>query len=159
MIIHDDQWHYQLYLWSRRAWFRFWHREDLFEQEMRDTSEHVNLCPYMRTLGLYLPFIVLTHAAVVAVLAYVLFWMPTTLAPHVSLGFTWAGFLATVIRVIGVLVAVMPVIAFIAGVVWLWWRIPRKPRKGPSIFAVMAAYVEAAHDAVCPRIPIKHGRS
>ena len=161
MVIHTDQWHFRLYLWSRQLLLQFRGRRELFD-ELRVRHFGVNLCPYMRTLVVWMPIVVMLHLAVFGWIAYVYVVMPLRLFGAMAVGIILAKTIAAMIA--GVVFG-----SILIGLVKLYslfmdWRAdyraahPAAEAAHPQrfgFFKLLGAYLRAAHDKVCPHIEVK----
>ena len=159
MIFHDDQWHLRLYRWSRKVWLHFWNQDI----DQVDSRVAVGLCPYVRTIFLYMPLIVALHLGVFAAAGYVLLVQPIMWFGALPFGIfigKLVGIVAVAAVCIGGIVGVVMAIAAISE--WLENRTATHkvkrvaPDDRPSFSRVIRMWWKAIHDRMCPLIEIKH---
>lgn len=165
MVIYTDQWHFRLYLWSRQILRQFRGSLDYFDDQ-RERRFGVNLCPYIRTLMLWMPLVVALHLIVFGLVAYVYVIMPFQLFGAMAIGIVLAKVLAAVITGVvffGIIVGLVKLFG-----VFMDWRadyriahpVPEVPvgAQRPQrfgFFKLLGAYLRAAHDKICPHIEVK----
>jgi hypothetical protein len=152
----DKRWHVRLYLWAEPIVAEFFDRGSHVYHYRKSYEVHTNLCPYMRTILLWLPLALLVNVATWAMAVATVTYIPGRL-------FGWKGWGLTVLVTaagVGLLLLML----------WLrqWYRErqearpPKVPDVGPhdrtpGFGSAVREWVRKKHEGICPSITIKVG--
>lgn len=159
MELNRSFWYVRLFFWSLGIWRAF--REDDYRYDRsRVEKSGTNLCFFIRVMVVYMPVVLLLHAAFAAVAVASLTALPIYLFGGITYGWT--------------LTAIAVVIGTIWGVKVALQRAARRERtqvkfvehkqetrpaaevteapRGPGFFEVLWAYLVAAKKKICPSI-------
>jgi hypothetical protein len=127
ITIFRNSWHFKLY--------RFYQRR--FNNDY-NYPNYVNLCPYMRTLLLWLPLQYVVRVAIISLVTLVFLF-----------GFVGSMSLKQVLIMLALTIASMVILGgIIFGIFWLVEREPSEPT------TLIGAWIKAKHDKICPSMRV-----
>jgi hypothetical protein len=145
----DRRWHVRLYLWADPIVAKFFDTHSHTEQS--DTI-HTNLCPYMRTLLLWLPLTLAVNLLTVAAVITTGVILPMRI-------FGWGGYLGTLVTIA---LIVLVFLGFsVARDKYARWSRSREMHRHhhidptPGFSAALGEYAHKVHEGICPRITIE----
>lgn len=150
MKVSRRQWHFRVYSWTRKRLDNFSNRRN--EMRRFDPSvDQVNLCPYMRTLLLYLPLLIVIHLGVFAWLIYTLIWLPAQWLPLLTIHPLWI-----ILKFLGLVALCGATIGAVgAGGAWSVGKCIEQNKQHAGFCYLVAQYYKSIHDHFCPQIAVE----
>lgn len=152
--VHENSWHYKLYLKAVDLWFDFKgdkeshydYEKGAYVKERNVLKAQSNLCFYMRVILVWAPVVYLSQVALAAFAAYTLIVLPIALA-----GLT-ATYLATATVILGCSVVLF--VLFGISYVYEAWRWRDRDTKVDNFFSLCIEFIKAKKKKICPTINI-----
>lgn len=152
IVLKKHDWKTQLFAFAERQKAKFHGRGDWSGTRWQD--EGTNLCYFMRSIILYLPFIGLMHVLAFAVPLWAL-----VIYPVMGLGYDWWLVPAWVLGIAAVVVAIILIIVYFVTEhekrkenMTLEQVQARREAKARSAWGLTTAYFKARKESICPLI-------
>ena len=149
----------RLYVWASRTWRAFIAKPD------DGREDYTNICLYIRTIAVWLPLVLLVHAALIAYAAYVVVIYPIGRIGYHAYGtgtaliVLFAALLTLALWVQGKFGALTWPFRWLGGTVheMAERRAKKSKKQGPAFSALVAQWCRDRHDQICTRIEIRWG--
>ena len=147
-------WHARLYLWSHAIWYQFWHKDNLdwYDNNRRNT----NVCYYLRAMLVYMPLVILLHAALFAAAVWVTIVLPVHL-------FGFSGIGKTMVITLLVAIGVSIMVGLVYGT-WRWSDAIADARREHTrniheqgeltFWEVVGAWISGVKHRICPLVTV-----
>lgn len=164
MELNPNSWYVRLFFWSVGIWGAFLDKEYRYvPDDLRERG--TNLCFFVRVMVVYMPLVLLLHAAFVVAAVVSLTALPIYLFGSIAYGWTLAAIAAVIVAILGVK-RMLGLRALLRAIEQE--RAQREKRfveqereersvvteapKGPSFFEVLWAYLVAGKKKICPSV-------
>lgn len=152
MTLNKTDWKVRLFLWSLEV-----RNEFIYDWREYRFKKGTNLCHFVRVICFYMPLIFLLHLVLLAEAVVVGVVLPIYFFGLTAYAFTVGGIAALVLTIWGLTRLARKAKRQEEAVVEPPVHIPVKVEKvkvekGPSVWAILAAYLKAAKEKVCPLI-------
>ena len=158
MELNRSMWHVRLFFWSLGIWGAF--RNDDYRYDRSRVEERgTNLCFLVRVMVVYMPLVLLLHAAFATAAVASLTSLPIYLFGGIAYGWTLTAIAVVVGTIWGVKVALRRAarrertqVKFVERKREVQPTAEATEPRGPGFFEVLWAYLVAAKKRVCPSI-------